>query len=98
MFITIKHLKWLVPYPQNQRPYGLASHNFPIQTSTTQLARTFEVQIEKLKDQIVVFNMGESNNHIGKINNIEDQIIEIQTGRTQPFFLNLQHIKTLHQV
>ena len=35
---------------------------------------------------IVVFNMGESNNHIGKINNIEDQIIEIQTGRTQPFF------------
>ena len=56
------------------------------------------VQIEKLKDQIVVFNMGESNNHIGKINNIEDQIIEIQTGRTQPFFLNLQYVKTLHQV
>lgn len=47
---------------------------------------------------MVIFNMVERNNHIGKINNIEDQIVEIQTGRVQPVFINLQHIKTLHPV
>ncbi|MEK3887789.1 DUF2642 domain-containing protein [Bacillus sp. FSL K6-3431] len=98
MYITLHHLKWLIPYSNNQRPYDLDNRNFPIQPTNVSLARTFEVQVKKFENEVVVFNIGENNNHIGKINNVEEQIIEIQTARTHPVYLNLHHIKTLHQV
>ena len=98
MYIAMKHLKWLIPYTDDQRPYGLADVNFPIQGANTSLARTFEVQIEKFKNKIVIFNIGESNNHVGKINNIEEQFLEIHTARDQAVMINLHHIKTLHLV
>jgi hypothetical protein len=98
MYIAIKHLKWLIPYTNSQPPYGLENQNFPMPVIYTSLARTFEVQIEKFKNKIVIFNVGESTNHIGKINNIEEQIVELQTARDQPIMINLQHIKTLHMV
>jgi hypothetical protein len=99
MYITLNHLKWLIPYSQNQLPFGLTDHhNFPGQPTDVSLAKTFETQVEKFKNEIVVFNIGENNNHIGKINNVEEKIVEIQTARTQPVYLNLHHIKTLHKV
>lgn len=98
MYIALNHLKWLIPYSKNKKPYGLDSHNSLVQKNNELLASTFEAQVEKLKNKLVMFNMGEKKNHIGKINNIEDQIIEIQTARTYPIYLNLRHIKTIHQV
>lgn len=95
MYITIHHLKWLIPYLDNQRPYGLESHNYQIQTQNTLLARTFDVQIEKFKDKVVIFDIGD---YIGKINNVDGKIIELQTARENPVIINIHHIKTLHQV
>ena len=98
MYIAIKHLKWLIPYTNSQPPYGLENQNFPVPAIHTSLARTFEVQIEKFKNQIVIFNVGESNHHVGKINNIEEQMVELLAARNQSIMINLQHIKTLHLV
>ncbi|MCR2823201.1 hypothetical protein [Lederbergia panacisoli] len=79
-------------------PYNLDNRNFPTQSTNVLLARTFEVQIEKSINEIVVFNIGKDNNDIGKVTKVEEQIVEIQTARTHPFYLNIDHIKTMHQV
>ncbi|GIO28087.1 DUF2642 domain-containing protein [Ornithinibacillus bavariensis] len=98
MYITLNHLKWLIPYSQDQRPYGLDMHNFPVQPTNPKLARTFEVQIEKFLDDVVVLNIGEKNYHIGRIIEISGPIVKIQSARSKPLFINMHHIKTLHQV
>ena len=91
-------MKWLIPYAQNEKPYGLDNHSVSLQPNNDSLASTFEVQVEKFKNKIVVFNTGGNKSFIGKINKVEDQIVEIQTARTNSIYLNLHHIKTIHQV
>jgi hypothetical protein len=98
MYITIDHLKWLIPYTQNEKPYGLDNDNSSLQTNNESLASTFKVQVEKFENKVVVFNIGGNKSFIGKINNVEGQIVEIQTARANSIYLNLHHIKTLHQV
>ena len=98
MYISIKHLKWLIPYSPNEKPYGIDYKNHPLQISNELLASTFESQVENLKDTVVVLNLGGNKGHIGKINNVHEQIMEIQEARSHSVFLNLDHIKTLHTV
>ena len=68
------------------------------QLNNETFATTFENQVEKFKNKIVVLNIGERKSYIGKINNVEEQIVEFQAARTSPIYLNLHHIKTLHEV
>ena len=98
MYITLNHLKWLSPYTDNKKPYGLHSQVPQTQISNLSLARSFEVQVEKLTGELVVFNVGETNALMGKINHVEENIIEFQTAREEPYFLNMYHIKTVHKV
>lgn len=96
MFISLNHLKWLIPYTNNQRPYGLSNSNFPVNPSNITFARSFEVQIEKLNGELIVFNIGENENVIGKIQGIKNNFVELLTAKGEPVYLNLQHIKTVH--
>ncbi|MBI0580621.1 DUF2642 domain-containing protein [Neobacillus cucumis] len=96
MFISLNHLKWLIPYSENQRPYGLSNTNFPVNPSNISFARSFEVQIEKLVGELIVFNMGESENFIGKVQGIKNNFVEIIRAKEDPVYLHLQHVKTVH--
>ncbi|OIK15679.1 DUF2642 domain-containing protein [Bacillus sp. MUM 116] len=96
MFISLNHLKWLIPYSENQRPYGLSNANFPVNPSNISFSRSFEVQIEKLVGELIVFNMGESDHVIGKVKGIKDNFVEIIRAKEEPVYLHLQHIKTVH--
>ena len=96
MFISLNHLKWLIPYSSNQRPYGLSNANLPVNPSNITFARSFEVQIEKLTGELIVFNIGENENVIGKIQGIKGNFVELISAKEDPVFLNLQHIKTMH--
>ena len=96
IYIPLNHFKWLIPYSKNKKPYGLGD-NFLLQSNNEVLASVFEIQVENLKNKLVMFNMGGKISHIGKISNIDNQIVEIQTAK-YPVYLNLTHIKTLHQV
>lgn len=97
MYISIYHLKWLIPYSHNENPYGL-EENYSIKLNQDTLASTFKAQVGKLKDKMVVLNIGGNKSQIGKISNVEVQIVELQRARTTPIYLNIDHIKTLHQV
>jgi len=96
MFIPFQHLKWLIPYNQNQTPYGLDKQKFPVNPSSITLARTFEEQVKKLQGQMVVFDLGEDKDKIGQLKSVKDNIIELVTAREETVFSNTRHIKTLH--
>ncbi|WP_102693284.1 DUF2642 domain-containing protein [Rummeliibacillus pycnus] len=98
MFIALKHLKWLIPYSFNQKPYELADQTFSIQPYNEPLSNNLEIQVEHMKNELVVINIGEKSNYIGKIIAIEGEIVEIKTARTNSVYLNLNHFKTIHLV
>ena len=98
MYIPIAHLKWLIPYVQNESLYGLNEKNRIVRSNSGVLANTFKKQIEKFVHRIVVLNIGGVKSHNGKISSIDEQIIEIQKARTNAMYLNINHIKTLHLV
>lgn len=96
MFISLNHLKWLIPYTNNQRPYGLSNASLPVNPSNITFARSFEVQIEKLNGTLTVFNIGENENSMGKIMGIKNNFVELISAKGDPIYINLQHIKTVH--
>ena len=96
MLISLNHLKWIMPYTANQRPYSLSNQQLSMNPINISLARTFEVQIEKMIDELVVLNVGENTNLIGKINSLQNNFIELITAREEQIYLNMQHIKTVH--
>ncbi|MGE7625479.1 DUF2642 domain-containing protein [Viridibacillus sp. NPDC096237] len=98
MIIATKHLKWLIPYSHNQRPFGLTDHNLSVKPFTKPLLKTIKEQVEKMQNELVVFNLGEKLHHVGKIKNFNGLVVEIETARNVSVFLNLLHIKTIHRV
>ncbi|MEH7303472.1 DUF2642 domain-containing protein, partial [Neobacillus drentensis] len=96
MFISLHHLKWLIPYTSNQRPYGLSNSSLPVNPSGHTFARSFEVQIEKCVGELIVFNIGENENVIGKVQGIKNNFVELISAKEYPVFVNMQHIKTVH--
>lgn len=96
MYISLYHLKWLIPYNQQQSPYALSKEELPVHPFTIPLARSFEEQLKKLMNQIVVFDLGHDYNKIGQLKAIENSIVTLITARQLPSFINIRHIKTIH--
>lgn len=100
MFISTKHLKWIVPYSKGQFPFGLSEHEFLSLSSIKHpsLNSTFDAQIAQLRNHLVVLNLGKEYSHIGKVTDVKGQIIEIKNGKSNSTYFNLSHIQTVHQV
>lgn len=98
MYIKTEHLKWLIPYNDHQQPYKLPDSDFPLQTFSGPLSKTFDMQMETMKNKLVVCNLGEKSTYMGRLNNLEGQIVELQTARANPIYINLLHIKMIRQV
>ncbi|KPL59358.1 hypothetical protein [Rossellomorea vietnamensis] len=97
MYISLQHLKWLIPYSTNLSPYRLSKENLPVNPSNSiTLARSIEVQIEKLSGHLVVLNLGVQEELIGKIERVSDNIMELITAKGDSIYLNMQHIQTVH--
>ncbi|BCB05922.1 DUF2642 domain-containing protein [Bacillus sp. KH172YL63] len=97
MYISMQHLKWLVPYSTNHSPYRLSKENLPVNPpSSLTLARSFEVQLEKMIGHLVVLNLGIEEELIGKIERVEDTILDMITAKGDSIFLNMQHVQTVH--
>lgn len=96
VYISLKHLKWLIPYQENQIPYSLNKNELPVNPLNITLARTFEEQLIKMAGKIMVFDLGEHANKIGKMTKIEDSHIELVKARDEKVYLNIQHVKSVH--
>lgn len=96
MLISLNHLKWLIPYTYNRSPYSLANKDLPLKPVPFPLARSFDIQMEKHIGELVIFNIGNTPHVIGKLNAVQNNLIELITSREEFIYLNLSHIKTVH--
>ncbi|MED3661552.1 hypothetical protein NST62_07250 [Ureibacillus sp. FSL K6-8385] len=99
MFIAQRHLKWLIPH-FHQFPYGLNEQEFLHLSSknSTTFQNTFASQIANLANQFVILNLGKNFSHIGRIKNVNHQLITIENGKSILTYFNLSHIQILQLV
>lgn len=95
MYISLQHLKWLIPYLTEQTPYMLSNNSLPVNPSNIPLARTLEVQLNKLIGELVVINSGERNEYIGKLDKIDSNFIELITSKGEIKLVGLRHLKSI---
>ena len=95
MYISLQHLKWLIPYLTEQNPYMLKNNLLPVNPSSIPLARTLDVQLNKLIGELVVMNSGERYEYIGKLSSIDSNFIELTTSRGESKLIGLRHLKSI---
>ncbi|GGD49022.1 hypothetical protein GCM10010911_03200 [Paenibacillus nasutitermitis] len=96
IMVTLKHLKYLIPYSPNVNPYALTPDQIPLKPTPFSLARTFEQQMNKLVDQFVILNLGEDPNKIGLLKGIHQNIIELSNAAGESVYVHLDHVQTIH--
>lgn len=95
MYVSMNHLKWLIPYRSNVTPYSLDNQFLPMNAINIALSRTFEEQCKKLEGKIVVFDLGENTNKIGLLQKADNDFIQLINASGDKVFWNLQHLKTV---
>jgi hypothetical protein len=96
MFVSMNHLKWLIPYQADLTPYTISNQLLPVNPVNIPLSRTFEEQCKKLEGKLVVFDLGENPNKIGLLQKVDNQIIELVNANGDKVCWNLHHIKTVY--
>ncbi|MFS0837472.1 DUF2642 domain-containing protein [Paenibacillus sp. UNC499MF] len=96
VYISLEHVKSITPYISNTTPYSLGQDRFPLHPTGTTLSRTFEQQLKKLVGELVVFNLGEAPNKIGRLNVAENNMLELVTANGQQLFMHMSHVKSVH--
>lgn len=96
MFISLEHVKWLIPYNDAKTPYSLSKHELPLAPEAIPLSRTLEEQIKKLEGRLVVFDIAKTPHHIGLLRKVDNNIVELITARNEIVHWNQKHLKTVH--
>ncbi|MGA9174521.1 MAG: DUF2642 domain-containing protein [Thermoactinomyces sp.] len=96
MFVSLHHIKWLIPYDRNFIPYSLDKELLPGIPSNITLADTFREQLQKHLGNIVIFDLGENPTKAGLLQKIEDNVVELVMADGEKICWNLQHLKTVH--
>jgi hypothetical protein len=95
MFISMNHVKWLIPYPPNTTPYSLDNQHLHLNPPPASLARTFEEQLKKLENQLVILDGGDNPEKIGLIQKVRNNKAILITADGETVYRNLEHIKTI---
>ena len=95
MFIAMKHVKWLIPYPPNATPYSLNHEDLPLMPVSTPLARSFDEQLKKFENQLVIIDGGENTEQIGLLQKVRNNKVILITAEREMVYRNIEHIKTI---
>lgn len=96
MYIPLQHLKWLIPYQTWETPYSLENKMMPVNPSNLSSARSFDVQLQKLIDKVVVFDLGLVERRIGRLKKVEPNFIHLVSAKGDVILINVNHIKCVH--
>ncbi|MEH7336453.1 DUF2642 domain-containing protein [Neobacillus drentensis] len=96
MFISMNHVKWLIPYPPNTTPYSLDKENLTLVPKSTSLARSFDEQLKRLENQLVIIDCGDHTEKIGVLQGIRNNKINLITAEGERIYRNVEHIKTIN--
>jgi hypothetical protein len=97
LYVSMRHLKILVPYDPQTTPYALEQEKFPVYPTTASLARTFDQQLKKFKNEFVILDLGEHPEKIGLLKSVQNNLIEMVTADGASTFIHLDHVKTIHR-
>ncbi|MEH7416437.1 DUF2642 domain-containing protein [Neobacillus drentensis] len=95
MFISMNHVKWVIPYPPNTTPYSLDNQKFQLSPLPSSLARSFEEQLKKLENQLVILDGGDHSEKIGLLQKVRNNKAILITAEGEKVYRNLEHIKTI---
>ncbi|MFZ7943389.1 MULTISPECIES: DUF2642 domain-containing protein [Bacillaceae] len=96
VFISMNHVKWLIPYPENATPYSLDHQSLPVHSMKIPLARSFDEQCKKLENQLVVIDGGDSSEKIGLLQKAVNRRLSLITAGRETVYRNLEHVKTIY--
>jgi len=96
IYISLHHVKYICPLPPNMTPFYLSQHPFHLQQPAVPLSRTLEQQLEKLQNELVIFDMGESPLKAGLLKKVDNRIVELIEAGGKTVFLHCDHIKSIH--
>lgn len=96
VFISMDHVKWLIPYPEHSAPYSINNQTLPAAPASIPLARSFEDQCKKLENQLVVIDGGDSSEKIGLLQKVSNYQLTLITAEREVVYRNLEHVKTIH--
>jgi len=96
VFISMNHVKWLIPYPENATPYSLDGKFLPVNPAKIPLARSFDEQCKKLENQLVVIDGGNSSEKIGLLKKAVNRRLTLITAERETVYRNLEHVKTIY--
>lgn len=95
MYLSMKHVKWLIPYPPNTTPYSLDNGKFPLNPRPAPLSRSFKEQLKRFENQLVLLDGGDNPEKIGLLQKIRNNHITLITADGGTVYWNLEHIKTI---
>ncbi|CAG9607881.1 DUF2642 domain-containing protein [Pseudoneobacillus rhizosphaerae] len=95
MLISINHVKWIIPYPPNKTPYSLKNENLSITPVTAPLAKTFDEQLKKLENELVIIDGGENTEKIGLLQKVRNNKMILITAEAETVYRNIEHIKSI---
>ncbi len=95
MFISMNHVKWLIPYPPHTTPYSLDDQKLQLTPPPSSLARSFDEQLKKLENQLVILDGGDNSEKIGLIQKVRNNKATLITAEGETVYRNLEHIKTI---
>jgi hypothetical protein len=96
VFVSVNHVKYIVPYPSKVTPFSLGLEHFPIQPATMPLSRTLEQQMKKLEKEIVILNLEGKPHRAGLLKRAENNLIELVQAGGSSLIVHTDHIKTIH--
>jgi hypothetical protein len=96
LFIPMFHLKWLIPYPENQSPYTLDKKDLPVHPTQVKLYRTFEEQLKSMEGKIAVFDLGSNPDKIGLLKSTNHHLAELVVADQTAIYWNIHHIKMVN--
>ncbi|MCZ8515790.1 DUF2642 domain-containing protein [Paenibacillus filicis] len=95
-FVSMNHLKWLIPYHPDQVPYSLSNQSLPVNPVHIPLSRTFEEQCKRLEGNLVVFDLGDHPNKIGVLQKAGIQFMKLVNASGDEVLLGTHHLKTVY--
>lgn len=95
MFISMHHVKWIIPYPPDTTPYSLSKEHLPLIPKSTPLSRSFDEQLKKFENQLLILDGGNNPEKIGLLQRIQNNKLTLITAEGERVYWNLEHIKTI---
>jgi hypothetical protein len=95
MFISMNHVKWLIPYLPNKTPYSLNNEDLPLKPVSTPLARSFDEQLKKFENQLIIIDGGDNTEKIGLLQKVRNNKVILITAEAETVYRNIEHIKSI---